>query len=78
MLYVHRVETHNGQGNLLDASETPYTPKEEAEISEIEMIESTLLVIGRKALGDWTSLTAAQKDAILKGLLRYILHKERR
>jgi len=39
-------------------------------------VRDELLAKGRAALTNWGSLTVAQKDRILKALLRYVLWKE--
>ncbi len=39
-------------------------------------VKDNLLDRGRLALNNWATLTMAQKDAVLKALLRYVLYKE--
>ena len=52
------------------------TMEEIARSQETESIRLQLLDAGRQALANWSSLTAVQKDAISKNLLRYVLWKE--
>jgi hypothetical protein len=49
----------------------------ESTITEAERADvSTKLQAGLTALNNWGSLTAAQKDIVLKNILKYILWKE--
>lgn len=62
----------------------PYQPTAEEVAAETlraqdeATIRETLLEKGRLALDNWSTLTAAQKDSILKALLVYVLREESR
>ena len=69
-------EYEQGTGRLL--RRVPYEVSDaqfQAEADEVAT-RSDLLDRGRQALANWASLTAAQKDTVLKALLRYVLWKE--
>ena len=55
------------------AAEVAAEAQDAADDSDI----SDMLSRGRQALASWDSLTTAQKYAVLKQLLRYVLRKER-
>lgn len=77
MVRMHRLETYDSQGTLLEVLEEPYTPEEERVEDQAQEFND-IHAIALQALSNWSALSNPQKDIILKNLLRWALWKDGR
>lgn len=77
MARFHRTETYDGDGNVVELVEIPYTPEEELEADQAEEFND-IHVAAVNALQNWAALTMPQKDVILKNVVRWALWKDGR
>ena len=75
MTRYHRTETYDQLGNVVDLVEIPYTPTEEAQADQ-DLAMNEIHDAAINALRAWSTLTLAQKDAVLRGLVRWALYKD--
>ncbi|KKM85337.1 hypothetical protein LCGC14_1290040 [marine sediment metagenome] len=73
----HSTTTFDGQGNVVELQEWPYTPEEELEADQAQEFNDYHIVI-LAALQNWATLPGVQKDVLLRNLLRWALWKDGR